>query len=88
MATDLGLIRVGAAVPVLEVADTKFNTDEIIRMIKEAEDNHTGIVVFPELCITGYSCADLFFQHQLYNRQIKSLFRIAETTKGMKIVVV
>lgn len=88
MATDLGLIKVGAAVPALEVGNTEFNTDEILRMIDEAEEKHTGILLFPELCITGYSCADLFFQHQLYNRQIESVFRIAEETKGKEIVVI
>ena len=52
------LVLTAAAVPALKVADVKFNTDQIINLIME--NRNCGIIVFPELCVTGYTCADLF----------------------------
>ena len=57
-----GFIKVAAATPDIRVADTAFNTEEIIKKMKEAAGNGAKIIVFPELCITGYTCGDLFTQ--------------------------
>ena len=88
MTVVLGMIKVGAAVPVLKVADTDFNSDEIIRIIKESEKEETGVLLFPELCITGYSCGDLFYQDQLYNKQLEALENITKATESIDVTVI
>ncbi len=57
-----GFYRLAAAVPKLKVADAAFNTEELRRCFRQAAENGADAVVFPELCVTGYSCGDLFFQ--------------------------
>ena len=59
------------------VADTAYNTAEIIRCASEAIKNDAAIVVFPELCITGYTCSDLFHQELLLKKSVESLSKIA-----------
>ena len=56
----LGLIRVAAAMPRVHVADPAANAREILQMCKELADRRPSVVVFPELAVTGYTCADLF----------------------------
>ena len=73
-----GFYRFASVSPVLKVADTAFNTDEIIRCGVEAERNGAAFVVFPELCITGYTCSDLFHQELLLQNSLESLLRIAK----------
>ena len=60
-----GFIRTAAAVPSVRVADPGFNTEEICRIISEAQENQVSLLVFPELCITGCTCGDLFKQSML-----------------------
>ena len=55
-----GFIKVAAATPDIRVADVPFNTKQICSAIEEAQNNQAKIVVFPELCVTGYTCGDLF----------------------------
>ncbi|MHB8125458.1 MAG: NAD(+) synthase [Desulfitobacteriaceae bacterium] len=64
---DLGFVRVGVGVPHLKVADPRYNIDCIIKMINKFATEHISVQValFPELCITGYTCGDLFNQRQL-----------------------
>ena len=57
-----GFVKVAAAVPSVKVADCKFNAQEIEKQIVIADGKGVQIVVFPELSLTGYSCADLFAQ--------------------------
>ena len=59
--TNFGFVRVGAAVPKLQVADCKYNTERIKEQIQEAVEEGIQIVCFPELSVTGYTCGDLFF---------------------------
>ena len=56
-----GFIKVACATPNLKVADVTYNVSEIKKLIDEADKNHIKTVVFPELCITGYTCGDLFY---------------------------
>ena len=60
-----GFIKVGAASPVLKVADPAFNCDKIIEMMKSASAKGVKLLVFPELSVTGYTAQDLFFQNSL-----------------------
>ena len=76
-----GFVRVGAAVPELKVADCRFNTEKILELMQEAVQKDIYLTVFPELCITGYSCGDLFQQSLLLNSALNSLKRILEGSK-------
>ena len=57
-----GFVKVASAIPAVKVADCKFNAQQIDTQIAIADGKGVQIIVFPELCITGYSCADLFGQ--------------------------
>ena len=83
-----GFVRCASAVPKLRVADCKYNTGEIIKLISAAAQKDVELLAFPELCVTGYTCADLFFQSSLITAAEESLSLIAEATKGKNIVVV
>ena len=71
--SDYGFLRVAAASPKLKVADCDYNTEEIKRVIKQAQQENVQIVCFPELCLTAYSCGDLFFQKALQQKALESL---------------
>lgn len=76
-----GFIKVAACTPQVRVADVDFNIEKIIEQIKQCEKQSVKIAVFPELCITGYTCQDLFFQDILTDSAMQGLFKIAEYTK-------
>lgn len=88
MKKDLGLVRIGAAVPVIKIADPASNAKEIIKLINKANTAKAGIVVFPELTLTGYTCGDLFYQNTLYDAQIEALLKVVTSTANKKIVVI
>ena len=60
-----GFLRVACATPKIKVADCASNAKAIISQAKEASENGASLIVFPELCITGYTCSDLFLQRSL-----------------------
>ena len=76
-----GFIKVAAATPDIRVADVTFNTQQICRMIDETSKKGAKIVVFPELCITGYTCGDLFNQDILLEKAKEGLLKVAAYTK-------
>ncbi len=78
-----GFVKVAALAPKIRVADTKYNAQEIIRLMKEAWKNGARVVVFPELCITGYTCSDLFLQELLLREAASALCEIVRASKGM-----
>lgn len=82
-----GLVRVAAAVPKLVVADTVYNTEEIIKLINEAERKNVNILVFPELCISAYTCGDLFYQSPLLTASLQALAHIIEKTSSKDMVI-
>lgn len=81
-----GFIRTAAATPNVRVADCQYNRLNIIENIIEAERKHAEIVVFPELCITGYTCGDLFYQRRLIDEALNSLLFILDKTKDLNII--
>ncbi|MCR4689215.1 MAG: NAD(+) synthase [Saccharofermentans sp.] len=83
-----GFIRVGAASPMLKVADVDYNISRIISCAKEAADSSCSLLVFPELSITGYTCADLFSQNALLAKAKKGMYEIAEQTKDINTIIV
>ena len=77
-----GFIGVGAYTPYVKVGDTKYNTEEIIKRINVAERLGTKVIVLPELCITGYTCGDLFYQELLLRKAKEALLKIAAHSEG------
>lgn len=84
----LGFVRVGAAVPEVRVADTRFNTDAIKGVIAQAVEEGVQVLTLPELCVTGYTCADLFFLQQLQQKALEALEEICEFTRSLPIIVI
>ena len=82
-----GFYRFAAVSPILKVADTAFNTEEIIKSANIAVSNGAAFVVFPELCITGYTCSDLFHQELLLQNSTRALLKIAESFKDSDAVI-
>lgn len=85
---EYGFIRVGAAVPELKVANPKFNVEEMCLLMDDAVKKEIGVLVFPELSITGYTCADLFMQDCLLKEALIGLEKIKEKTKKVPLVVI
>ncbi len=83
-----GFIRVGVSAPELRVADCDYNAEKIIEKAKEMMKQDVDVVTFPELCITGYTCGDLFLQEALLDGAIKALERIVVETKEWDTVYV
>jgi NAD+ synthase (glutamine-hydrolysing) len=75
-----GFLRVAAAVPVARVADCAHNAERVIALLDQARQQGVAVVVFPELCLTGYTCADLFQQPVLQRGAIDALTRVTKAT--------
>lgn len=82
-----GFYRIASVCPALKVADTDFNTEEIIRCGHLAKNEGAAVAVFPELCITGYTCSDLFHQELLLQKSIASLLKIAKAFDDSDMVM-
>ena len=78
-----GFVKTAAVSPKIRVADTEYNAQETIRLMKEAWEKGARMIVFPELGITGYTCSDLFRQDILLNGAKKALQEIVAASKGM-----
>ena len=81
-----GFVKVASAIPAVKVADCKFNAQQIDTQIAIADGKGVQIIVFPELCITGYSCADLFGQTLLLEEAEIALMQIMNNTRQMDII--
>jgi NAD+ synthase (glutamine-hydrolysing) len=84
----LGFVRVAAVSPELRVADVPFNTSKIITAARDAAAHGAQITVLPELCVTGYSCADLFYQQTLLDAARAALGDIARELRESALVAV
>ena len=82
-----GFVKVAEATPDIRVADVEFNTQNIINAMEEAQKNGAKILVFPELCVTGYTCSDLFDHSVLLKASRKALLEIAENTNDKDMLV-
>ena len=85
---NLGMIRVVAASPKIKVANVAYNVEEIIRCMEKANAKDVGVILFPEMSITGYSCGDLLYQQHLYEENLNGLNKIAEATKDMSVAAI
>lgn len=81
-----GYVRVAASVPKLKVANVEFNTKEVIKEIKALDKEGVQIVTFPELCLTGYTCADLFSQDILITKSKEAIKEVIDSTKLLDII--
>jgi len=83
-----GYVKVGAAVPKLKVANCEYNCSVIVDLVKKADKENIKFLVFPELCITAYSCADLFQQDVLLKEALKQLDKVLQNTKNTDLVFI
>lgn len=81
-----GYVKVAAAVPRVHVADCKFNAGQIEKEIIIADGKGVQIITFPELCITGYTCGDLFAQQLLLEEAELGLMQILNSTRQLDII--
>lgn len=82
-----GFLSVSCATPQIKVADCEYNSNNIISLAKEASKNGSAVIVFPELCITAYTCGDLFLQSTLLSSAEKALEKIINETASLDSVI-
>ena len=83
-----GLIKVAAAVPAVKVADIDYNVKEIERLIALAEGQGVEVICFPELCMTGYSCQDLFKEQLLLTEAEEGLIDLMDFSRKLDVISV
>ena len=83
-----GFVKIAAATPDLRVADCAYNASEIVKQAKQAAAKGAHLVVFPELCLTGYTCGDLFLQRTLLDGALTALDTVRRETAELNAAVV
>lgn len=83
-----GFFRIAAATPVIRVADCEHNGAAILGLMEQAAQQQVGAVVFPELCVTGYTCGDLFRDSTLIQGAEATLANLLDKTKEMDLIAV
>ena len=83
-----GFVKIAAATPALRVADCVYNAAEIVKQAGEAARKGAQLIVFPELCLTGYTCGDLFLQQTLLDGALAALETVRRETAALNAVVV
>ena len=81
-----GFVKVASAIPSLKVADCTYNIQQIESLIIQAEGKGVEIICFPELCVCGYTCQDLFGQQLLLEKCEESLFKLLDFTRSLQII--
>ena len=83
-----GYIKVAAATPHIKVADCTYNREQILKEIEQAAGQQVRLLVLPELCLTGYTCGDLFLQETLLQGAGEGLRWLLEKTKHLPMMIV
>jgi NAD+ synthase (glutamine-hydrolysing) len=83
-----GYIRVAVATPAIKVADCAYNAEQILSLINKAAEQEVRLLCLPELCVTGYTCGDLFLQDTLLESTRDALSLIVRESAGYEILVV
>jgi len=83
-----GFIKIASAIPLVKIADPEWNIQQIESMAAQAEGKNAEIICFPELSITGYTCADLFLQQQLQEATENALFHLLDVTRSLNIIII
>ena len=81
-----GFVKVAAAVPAVKVADVDYNVQQIESIVAQAEGRGVEVIVFPELCITGYTCQDLFKEQLLLDRAESAIITLLDFTRKLDII--
>ena len=82
-----GFVKVAAAVPAVKVADVEYNVQQIESLIAQAEGRDIEVMVLPELCMTGYTCQDLFREQALLDRAEEGVMVLLDFTRKLDIIV-
>ena len=82
-----GFVKTAVVTPKIKVADVAHNGAEIEKLMKEASEGGAGIIVFPELCLTGYTCGDLFAQDLLIKSAKEELIRLVEVSQNLRGII-
>lgn len=85
---EYGFIKVAAAIPAVRIGDVQYNTEQIERLVTEAEEIGVEIVVFPELSLTSYTCQDLFRQYSLLEAVDVAITHLLHFTQQKDIIVI
>ena len=85
---DYGLFRVATAIPTVKVADVEYNLKQHIQLLREAHAEGVQLLVFPELSLTGYTCADLFHHRPLLDATVQAIMHLAEAARGIDMAVI
>ncbi|MDD6796644.1 MAG: NAD(+) synthase, partial [Clostridiaceae bacterium] len=83
----MDFIKVSSACPKTKVGDVEYNLSNILECIKDGEKNRAKLMVFPELCITSYTCADLFLQDKLIQNSLKAIEALLNETKNTDMLI-
>ena len=81
-----GFLKAAALSPALRVADCGYNIDQILTQLRDCAQRGVKLAVFPEFCLTGYTCGDLFLQRTLQQGALEGLGRILEASAGLDLV--
>ena len=81
-----GFVKVAAGTPKIRVADCRYNAEQIFTLMREADKQGVKVLALPELCLTGYTCGDLFLQETLLDGAEEGLRTILEATKNLDMV--
>ena len=81
-----GFVKVAAGTPKIRVADCRYNAEQIFTLMREADKQGVKVLALPELCLTGYTCGDLFLQETLLDGAEEGLKTILEATKNLDMV--
>ncbi len=81
-----GFVKVAAATPAIHVAEPRYNAAQIGKLMEEAKKQEVRLLVFPELCLTGYTCGDLFLQDALLSEAKEALLELVEQSRGSGMV--
>ena len=81
-----GFYRIAAATPYLSLGDPSTNAKTLVHIVKNAAKDGVSAIVFPELCLTGYTCGDMFFRTDLLHAASEALDTFAAKTANLPIV--
>ena len=81
-----GFVKVAAGTPKIRVADCRYNAEQIFTLMREADKQGVKVLALPELCLTGYTCGDLFFQDTLLRGAEEGLQTILDATKNLDMI--
>ena len=81
-----GFIKVAAGTPKIRVADCRYNAEQIFTMMREADKQGVKVLCLPELCLTGYTCGDLFLQDTLLRGAEEALACVLTEPAGLDLV--